>query len=670
MGSRRVAGRAAALVMLAGIALGTGSPAQGAGRWVTQQRVTDAVGDVGLTDVASSAAGGAATIYTVTAPASQAGVYVATRAPGAVPTATAARGFSDGQRIVDASKVRQVHVVVDDLGGTTAVWVLTRFVETGNDEPDERDGDIQSAYRPAGGVWGPVQSFGPAPEGSGAPAVAARPGGGAILLGGFWVATRIPGAAAFSPKVPLTEIGQGTWHPAFAQTVASMNSRGDIAVAYHVNSYDTDPDLFLSILPAGKTWTRPELVGESLRGDVFDPSARIALTESGRVVVAWQWRTSGAVTVKRRFWTPFLPSSYDYGEWSEVLDLQTRSVGDEPLLGLRTVARNAATLLYRDTIYPEGTRYIYEFRIPGNSGVPQTGLTPPDDSAWDLTYDDAWDENASGWKVGLPHNGPAGTITARVKNAPGVKWSPLATVISPATAPAKSYGDPHVALDDEGNGFVSWVRTIAGTGGEPDTELVGVTGYDPVNPVLAAPSIPATATAGTAAALSAAATDRMSKVTITWDFGDGATATGPAVKHTWAAAGTYAVVVKATDEARNVTTRTGSIIVGQGRVDVRPWLYASVLPGGETLVRSVSLYGVQSGDGVALSCTGTGCDDTANRTLTAPAAAATLTTRLGPEGAGLTLAPGAVLTAVISRSGVIAQTVRWTMAPGRAPIKR
>lgn len=54
----------------------------------------------------------------------------------------------------------------------------------------------------------------------------------------------------------------------------------------------------------------------------------------------------------------------------------------------------------------------------------------------------------------------------------------------------------------------------------------------------------------------ATATDLWTPTTLTWDFGDGATATGSAVTHTFAASGTITVKVTARDLTGNVTTQT------------------------------------------------------------------------------------------------------------------
>ncbi|MEH3054435.1 MAG: PKD domain-containing protein [Patulibacter minatonensis] len=82
----------------------------------------------------------------------------------------------------------------------------------------------------------------------------------------------------------------------------------------------------------------------------------------------------------------------------------------------------------------------------------------------------------------------------------------------------------------------------------------------PNGPVISAPS---GAVAGAAAAFSASASDPDGDpVTLSWAFGDGGTATGGAPTHTYAAAGSYKVVVTATDVTGRSSTGESTLLVG------------------------------------------------------------------------------------------------------------
>jgi PKD domain len=86
-------------------------------------------------------------------------------------------------------------------------------------------------------------------------------------------------------------------------------------------------------------------------------------------------------------------------------------------------------------------------------------------------------------------------------------------------------------------------------------------------PVFGTIAVPATATAGQRADLSAPATDALSgAATVRWDFGDGSQATGASVSHTFGTAGTLTVTVTATDSVGNATTQTRTITVAPAPV--------------------------------------------------------------------------------------------------------
>jgi PKD repeat protein len=92
---------------------------------------------------------------------------------------------------------------------------------------------------------------------------------------------------------------------------------------------------------------------------------------------------------------------------------------------------------------------------------------------------------------------------------------------------------------------------------------VQAAGYDFAGPQLLGLSIPAAGVAGIPVSFSVSPLDVFSGVSSTgWSFGDGQSATGTAVSHTYTSAGTYHVSVTATDGDRNQSTATGTITIG------------------------------------------------------------------------------------------------------------
>ncbi|HEX6699570.1 MAG TPA: PKD domain-containing protein, partial [Gaiellaceae bacterium] len=82
-------------------------------------------------------------------------------------------------------------------------------------------------------------------------------------------------------------------------------------------------------------------------------------------------------------------------------------------------------------------------------------------------------------------------------------------------------------------------------------------------PVLERLAVPRTARAGRRVGFSVGAADAMSALAQppVWRFGDGATASGPAVGHVYRRAGRYRVTVTAADLAGNRATASATILV-------------------------------------------------------------------------------------------------------------
>lgn len=129
------------------------------------------------------------------------------------------------------------------------------------------------------------------------------------------------------------------------------------------------------------------------------------------------------------------------------------------------------------------------------------------------------------------------------------KWAPISDVPSPIVSPTgrNTPNGVEMRIDELGD------TVLTSQGAEPGLTLDAHTSLAVVVDDYSGPRVsdvtgPKTLTAGTAGAFSVAVKDAFSAVgATTWDFGDGSTASGTSVRHTWTTPGRYTVTATATD---------------------------------------------------------------------------------------------------------------------------
>lgn len=267
-------------------------------------------------------------------------------------------------------------------------------------------------------------------------------------------------------------------------------------------------------------------------------------------------------------------------------------------------------------------------------------------------------------------------------------------------------GEIRAAGDDQGNATAVWQQRDA------DGYAVWSAAYDGVPPVLSAISVPEAISLTATATMRAQAADRVSGTSISWDFGDGTTAAGPAVEHTYSEPGTRTVTVTARDGAGHETRATRSIVIVapppppplvpvdadgdgyspptdcddaspairpgvperpgnavdencDGRKDPFTTVTATVqltsqfLGNRSTLLLRLVVRDLAAGDVVQLSCSGRGCRKSMQRTVSVRKAAKSLS--LTRFVRGIRLRPRTTLSVRISHSQQIARQFRYTM---------
>jgi hypothetical protein len=188
-------------------------------------------------------------------------------------------------------------------------------------------------------------------------------------------------------------------------------------------------------------------------------------------------------------------------------------------------------------------------RPPGGAFEPAVNVNSGKDSPLfaDLAADGAGDTVV----VWSGQNGTEQVARAAVRG-PGAAAYATPVAISQASP---DYFHPRVSMDGEGNATVVWVREN-GT-----NKIVQEAGYDAAAPRLAGVSIPSSGKVGDPLQFAATALDVWPIAPPRFEFGDGATAQGSSVSHTFSAPGRYTVRASATDGAGKTTASTATLLV-------------------------------------------------------------------------------------------------------------
>ena len=144
-----------------------------------------------------------------------------------------------------------------------------------------------------------------------------------------------------------------------------------------------------------------------------------------------------------------------------------------------------------------------------------------------------------------------GALYARIRNR--TTWGPIV----PLAASAPMSGPTPAAEDQAGNALVAWMPQPGGLG-------IAVAVLDAAGPVARGLRAPRKAQAGHAVRFAVNPFDVWSAVQgkPTWRFGDGKSAKGKSVKHTYATPGTRTVKLILKDELGNTTVVKRKIVVG------------------------------------------------------------------------------------------------------------
>jgi hypothetical protein len=119
----------------------------------------------------------------------------------------------------------------------------------------------------------------------------------------------------------------------------------------------------------------------------------------------------------------------------------------------------------------------------------------------------------------------------------------------------RAYGSkPLIALDEQGDAVLAYPEGPTQTGG------VDITVFDASAPQMTVAG-PSTVLVKTGASFRGSVTDAFSPFATKWSFGDGGSATGASVSHTFTRTGRFTVTLTATDTAGNATSKSLTVTV-------------------------------------------------------------------------------------------------------------
>jgi PKD repeat protein len=464
---------------------------------------------------------------------------------------------------------------------------------------------FRSMVRPLGGQWSvtslPVSGIGDSDVRG--PQVAVDPQGNAVAV---WSADN-QDAATHVLRASARPAG-GAWSDpvVISNTDNAVNARDhDVAIDAQGNATaiwsELTNDGFVvrsANRPSGGVWSDPVELSEG----ALSSQPRLAVDPQGTVTAVWLGTTPdddgppGVVTVVRSNRRPA------GGAWGSTVALSSvggaiSADGGPPQVAVD--AQGTATAVWGS--FSSGGGYVVQTarRVAGSTWGPAGDLGAGQSPQ--VAVDPQGNATAV-WEVSP--NQPSSVVLSSSRTGAGPWSSPAPMAAGNAV---DKVGYPWVAADPQGNvtaiwaryndtkllaqatrhvaGSSSWSPTVDLTVGRPITAIpaAGVdpqghvsmvwsstedpwsgssSVFDPIAPELRDVATPANVhVAGQPVGMSVNPFDVWSTVAVSWDFGDGGSASGAAVSHTYASAGDYTVTITGVDSVGNTTKTTQRIAI-------------------------------------------------------------------------------------------------------------
>lgn len=490
------------------------SGAQGAPAWLAPEDVAAPAFDAGDTEVALDAAGNAVAVWWYSLDGLDYRIRAAVRPAGGP--------WQPGQDLsAPGGEDDDPQVALDAAGNAIAVWRALHVNDI-----------VQAAVRSAGGVWqAPVDLSAPG-QNAQAPRVSVDPAGNALAVWFRSNGTNTIVQAAFRPA-------GGPWEqPKDLSPVDGDAQRPDVvfdaagnATAVWRRHNGMHYQIQAALLPAGNDdWLAAQTLSAALQ-NADDP--QVAVDAAGNTVVVWR-RSNGTDYVTQAA-TRLVGES-----WQGAQTLSVTGAGRDVQAPQIAVAGNGDAVAVWSRPVGSISTIRGAVRPAGGSWQPEEDLSASGETAFNpqVVLD-------SGGNAVVVWRHFAVNVQAAVRRAGGDWEAPR-----DLSAPGAGSSAPQVAADGGGNALAIWARA----------DFVQAAAYDATPPILRAVSVPGTGFALQRLAFSVDPFDAWSPLgPPTWTFGDGTSASGARVTHTYARGGTYTVAVTQADVAANVATATRSL---------------------------------------------------------------------------------------------------------------
>jgi hypothetical protein len=431
-------------------------------------------------------------------------------------------------------------VALDDAGDAYAVFTKGQW-------PSEH---FQASYRAgADGDWHDAITVSPAEHTTGGD-IAVNAGGDAVAAFTRWPGTGYVVQAAVRPAASgrwqqVVDLSDPNGNSPRGAAVAIDKAGNALALWVRAGRVAENPVVVSAFRPAGGTWTTPVELGGPY-GDVWDMN--VALDAAGNAVAVWRGyvRSSGGDVVFSSY-RPF------GGTWTGATSLSPPNqllIHDLTL----TVDGSGNALAVWIEVTPGRQGVVIASSRPAASGKwqPSVQLSPSAVFATAAALVSDRSGNAVAvWTEGL---GDA-TVHTALRPAVSGAWEPPVEIASGAFG-----SDAAVAIDESGNAIAAWQREIGG-----GRYVIESSDLKAARPVLAQLAVPQRGAVGVTSRFRVTPAPWGSPVVgePSWDFGDGSSARGPHVAHTYRRTGTFTVAVTQADAGGRSSRATATIVVGR-----------------------------------------------------------------------------------------------------------